>query len=546
MSDTPSYDELDRIAKRLGGRCRTFAGIDASLKQAHEQRLRFERLLTELSAAFVNIPADAVDSKVEEVLQRIGEMLGVDRTDFIQLVKESGQVEITHSWTAEGIERYPRTLTRKHYPWFTESLPKRPAMLFSVEELPEEALRDKQSFEKMGIKSGLIIPYMVDGAFVCATAFGCHRNYRIPLFKENIHRLNLLGEIIFNALRRKQADLELRNAFFEIQTLKNQLEEENVNLHEEIEATQKYDEIIGESDGIKRMLKDIQQVAKTDSTVLILGETGTGKELVARAIHKASARRKRPLITVNSAALPASLVESELFGRKKGAYTGAISEQMGRFEAADGSTIFLDEIGEMPLELQPKLLRVLQEGQFEKLGNSKTISVDVRVIAATNQDLKKNLQAGKFRQDLYYRLNVFPIRLPPLRERREDILSLTWAFIEEFGDAMGKRIESISPKSVDAIQRHLWPGNVRELRNVVERAMIICKGKTLTIDTPRLSDALAIDELKLEEYHRRYLLHVLEKAKWRIRGKKGAAELAGLKPTTLYTKMKKLGIKRPD
>jgi len=526
---------------------RYFFGMKEDIRTKLEERIRFEELLTELSATFVNIPANEVDEKVEGVLQRIGEILGVDRTEFVQPVRETRQLEVSHSWTAKGIERHPRILTSEHYPWFTEQIESGNDIIFSShDELPKEATKDKESLKKMGIKSGWIIPYAVEGSFVCAIAFGTHRLHGFSWPEKYTQRLRLLGDVIFNALLHKQADIELRSAFSEIQKLKKQLQQENVYLREEIKTIQKHSEIIGESDGIKKVLKLTDQVAKTDSPVLIYGDTGTGKELVARAIHNISSRKNRAMVIVNCAALPSSLVESELFGREKGAYSGAISRQIGRFETADGSTIFLDEIGELPFELQVKLLRVLQQGQFERLGSSKTLSVDVRVISATNRDLEKAIQNGKFREDLYYRLNVFPIEVPPLRERPEDILPLTWAFVKEFGDSMGRRIDMISRKSLEAIQHYPWPGNVRELRNIVERAMIMSKGRKLIVEAPGISNLEAHDDLTLEAYERRYIIDILEKTGWRIRGKKGAAELLGLKPTTLYSRMKKFGIQRPD
>jgi len=253
------------------------------------------------------------------------------------------------------------------------------------------------------------------------------------------------------------------------------------------------------------------------------------------------------MVKVNCAALPSTLIESELFGREKGAYTGALTKQVGRFEVADGSTIFLDEISELPFDVEAKLLRVLEEGQFERLGSSKTIKVDVRVIAATNRDLAKAVSEGSFRQDLYYRLNVFPVTVPPLRDRREDIPLLVWAFIKECGEIMGKTIERIPRKNMDALQRYPWPGNIRELRNAIERTMILSKSTTVQVDLPKISDSTKPQSVTLEELERRHILGVLESTGWRVRGKNGAAELLGLKPTTLDSRIKKLGIQRiPD
>jgi transcriptional regulator with GAF, ATPase, and Fis domain len=286
-------------------------------------------------------------------------------------------------------------------------------------------------------------------------------------------------------------------------------------------------------------------VAQTDATVLIEGETGTGKELIARTVHRLSARKDRPLVVVNCAALPPTLIESELFGREKGAYTGALTRMTGRFEMADGATLFLDEIGELPLDVQAKLLRVLEQGRFERLGSTRPLQVNVRIIAASNRDLFRTVAEGKFRKDLYYRLNVFPISVPPLRERPEDIPLLVWAFVGQYAKKMGKRIEHIPRKSMEDLQHYAWPGNARELRNVVEHAMIVSNGKTLQVGLPQQASPEIPANLSLEDAERRHILGALHKSDWRISGKGGAAEILGLKRTTMQSKMKKLGIRRP-
>jgi DNA-binding NtrC family response regulator len=348
-------------------------------------------------------------------------------------------------------------------------------------------------------------------------------------------------------LRSMQLHLEelVEKRTAEVVKLKNQIEQENIYLRKQIEVKHRHEEIIGNSEPVRNMLSSAEQVAGTESTVLILGETGTGKELLARAIHNLSPRKDRQMVTLNCAALPATLLESELFGREKGAYTGAMTRQVGRFEIADGSTLFLDEIGEMPLEVQAKLLRVLQEGQFERLGNPETIRVSVRIIASTNRDLAGSIAEGRFREDLYYRLNVFSITVPPLRDRTEDIPSLVWAFIKEFEKPMGKAIEKVPQKSMAALQRYPWPGNIRELKNVIENAMIISTGRILKLkNLADLSPNLPKD-IKLEAVERKHIIDVLNQTSWRVSGQKGAADLLGLKPTTLESRMKKLGITRP-
>jgi len=326
--------------------------------------------------------------------------------------------------------------------------------------------------------------------------------------------------------------------------LKEQVENENVYLQKEIIVAQNHQEVVGRSDAIRRVLMKAEQVAPTNSAVLLLGETGTGKELIARAIHRNSKRKDRLMVKVNCAALPATLVENELFGREKGAYTGALSREIGRFELANESTIFLDEIGELPLELQAKLLRVLQEGEFERLGSPRTIRVDVRVIAATSRDLEAAMREGKFREDLYYRLNVFPIRIPPLRERAEDIPMLAWYFLRDLGGRMGKDVESVRASTMTAFQNYTWPGNVRELRNVIERHLITNLGSVFEAELPKAMRNAASTEETAEQVEREHLRRVLERTGWRIRGKGAAAETLGLKPTTLESRMKRLGIFR--
>ena len=351
-------------------------------------------------------------------------------------------------------------------------------------------------------------------------------------------------------VKERTADLakakeQLQERLAEIEELKLRLEQENIYLREEITLQHQHEEIVGQSEVMRKALMKAEQVARTDSTVLIQGETGTGKELLAREIHKLSGRKDRPLVTVNCASLPPTLIESELFGREKGAYTGAMTRMVGRFEVADGSTLFLDEIGELPPEVQSKLLRVLEEGWFERLGSTKPLHVNVRIIAATNRDLARDVGEGRFRKDLFYRLNVFPLTVPPLRERTGDIPLLVWAFVRHFEKRMGKRIDTISRNRMEALQRYSWPGNVRELRNVIEHAMIVSSGRTLVIDPPRLGSAESPKIRNLEDLERAHVLSVLEKAGWRITGSGGAAEVLGLKRTTLQSKMKKLGIKRP-
>jgi transcriptional regulator with GAF, ATPase, and Fis domain len=307
------------------------------------------------------------------------------------------------------------------------------------------------------------------------------------------------------------------------------------------------DVIIGDGDAMRYVMSRIDQVAPTDATVLLHGETGTGKELVARAVHRKSPRRDRPFVVVNCAAMPAPLIESELFGRERGAFTGAHATQIGRFELANRGTIFLDEIGELPLEVQPRLLRVLQEGQLERLGNPRTVDVDVRVVAATNRDLAEEVRAGRFRRDLYYRLNVFPITLPSLGQRREDIPGLVRHLVDRLGHTLRRRVDTIPDDVMGALQAHDWPGNVRELENVLQRAIILSKNGVLTaremwLPAPETS---APETGTLVDVERRHIVRVLSGVRWRIEGVGGGAQILGLKPSTLRSRMAKLRIERP-
>ncbi len=338
---------------------------------------------------------------------------------------------------------------------------------------------------------------------------------------------------------------------------RNRLRQQNVYLQEEIKSEYNFEEIIGGSATLQHVLAKVGQVVSTDSTVLILGETGTGKELVARAVHNASRRKDRPLIKLNCSALPTGLVESELFGHEKGAFTGATEKRTGRFELADGGTIFLDEVGELPPEVQVKLLRVLQEREFERVGGAKTIGVDVRVIAATNRDLAQAVAAGKFRQDLYYRLNVFPVELPPLRERVEDIPLLVHYFVGRYAAKIGRAITRVSPEAMRRLEAYPWPGNVRELENVIERAVILSPGPDLEVPpeavpavpaaTPPLrviAEAPANDPEALREVERQHIVAVLKRTGWRVDGPMGAARVLNMHPSTLRSRMQKLGIRR--
>ncbi|WP_136799495.1 sigma-54 interaction domain-containing protein [Desulfosediminicola ganghwensis] len=350
-------------------------------------------------------------------------------------------------------------------------------------------------------------------------------------------------------ISRKNAEESRRiaeDALEEIKKLKDQLEAERAYLLEEIKLELNYDNIIGQSNEIKYVFYKIEQIAHSDTTVLILGETGTGKELVARAIHDLSQRKGRAMVKMNCAALPANLVESELFGHEKGAFTGANARRIGRFELANGTTLFLDEIGELPLELQSKLLQVIESGRFERLGSSQTQSVDVRIIAATNRNLEKEVEEGRFREDLWYRLNIFPITMPPLRDRLDDIPLLVKYFVQKISKRLGKAIDIIPTTVMTSLQNYPWPGNVRELENVLERAVISSSGSKLNIfDELKHASRHGSDELQtLAAVERDYITRVLEQTHWKVSGKNSAAEILGLERSTLRARMRKLNIRK--
>jgi transcriptional regulator with GAF, ATPase, and Fis domain len=351
----------------------------------------------------------------------------------------------------------------------------------------------------------------------------------------------------------RAAETARDRAIRELEELQGQLREENLLLRSELEASHGFDEIIGESDVLRYVLHRIEQVAGTDTTVLILGETGVGKELIARAIHRRSDRASRPFVTVNCGTLPANLVESELFGHERGAFTGATSLRKGRFELADGGTLFLDEIGDLPLDLQVKLLRVLEEGNFERVGSSLPRTTDVRVIAATNRNLDARIAEGVFREDLFYRLNVYPVSVPALRDRPEDIPLLVHHFVRRLSEKLGKPIEEVPGPVIRRLAEYTWPGNVRELQNVLERAVILSPGRTLALPArfasgvesgPRLGRPNS--HVTLAEAEREHLLAVLDATDWRIEGEDGAARILDLRPSTLRSRLKKLGITRPS
>ncbi|WP_346659009.1 sigma 54-interacting transcriptional regulator [Bradyrhizobium sp. 76] len=460
--------------------------------------------------------------------------LGFDRSTFAEF-QDNGSLVVLSSTAAEGIEATPHGPLPDQLAWFTARLRSGQSLIVQdASDLPPEALGEADYFQKTGLHSHLTIPFRIGGQVIGAIAFASFRETR-SWPDDLIARIKLVGEVFAHAIARKREQEKLTAALSEIKLLKDRFERENIYLRHAVEINRPQG-LTSHSPGFRAVIEEVAQVAQTNSTVLLQGETGSGKEVLAQAIHDASARNTRPMVKVNCAALPASLIESELFGREKGAFTGALARQPGRFEIADGSTIFLDEVGELPLELQPKLLRVLQEGEFERLGGSKTIKVDARIIAATNRRLEQAVRDGRFREDLFYRLNVFPIEVPPLRERREDIPLLSWTFVKEFSNSMGKPVDEIADESMSALQAYHWPGNIRELRNIIERAMILNQGSTLSIKLAHtVLRPVAVSAMagSLDEAERTIILQALKQCNWRIRGATGAAALLDVKPTTL-------------
>jgi formate hydrogenlyase transcriptional activator len=509
-----------------------------------EGLLTFERMLADLSARFANVSAEKVGCEIQLAQTVLRKFLGFDRCSFGEF-NQDGSISVISSSANDDLEPVPPGLFVPHLPWYLAKLlvGERIAFQNLRDELPREATVEAEYWGSLGLHSLLSIPLRIGGHIVGAIALAAFRETRAwP--EDLVTRLKLVGEVFAQAVARKREQEKLVAAMAEIKILKDRFERENAYLQHAAQVRPPQG-LTSHSPCFRSVIDEAAQVAQTSSTVLLLGETGSGKEVLAQAIHDASARKSRPMIKVNCAALPASLIESELFGREKGAFTGALARQPGRFEIADGSTIFLDEVGELPLELQPKLLRVLQVGEFERLGGSKTIKVDARVIAASNRPLAQAVKEGKFREDLFYRLDVFPIEVPPLRERREDIPMLSWTFVTEFRNSMGKQIDEIADESMIALQEYHWPGNVRELRNVIERAMILSHGPRLCIKlghTMLRPIALKATAGSLDEAERAIILQAVEQCKWRIRGSNGAAALLDIKPTTLESRIKKLGI----
>jgi formate hydrogenlyase transcriptional activator len=527
---------------------------DAATARQPSLGTRFEDLVTDLTASFVAVDASALDDLIVDALQRIVLFLRVDRGTLGRFDALPGQLMTTHSWALAGIEPIPSPLPESRFPYLSPLLRAGVPTIYSqITDLPLAASADARALSSFGLKSMAILPVAAAGQTLGWLSFGAIRHAH-NWTDDQVRRLRLLAGVFASALLRRSKELELRSALAENLALRRRVEAENAVWREEVLHCGGPDDLVGQSPSLTQVLHQVDQVAPTSSTVLILGETGTGKDMIATAIHRRSRRAERPLIRVNCAALPPTLIESELFGHEKGAFTGAIARQIGRFEVADGGTLVLDEVGELPLDLQAKLLRVLQNGEFERVGATASRRADVRVIASTNRDLARMVREGTFRADLFYRLGVFPITLPPLRERRQDIPLLTAYFVEKLRYKLDRQVTHIPDRAVAELLAYDWPGNVRELENIVERSLILSSGTSLTMaGLPANANAAAAaphprsaaDHRTLEQVERDHILAVCERCGWRINGKGNAAEQLGLNPNTLRSRMQKLGIARP-
>jgi transcriptional regulator with GAF, ATPase, and Fis domain len=502
--------------------------------------------LADLAARLVTVDSMEIDEVVNTGLRELGQALLVERA--LVWHESPAGVVTTHGWHQSSDAPLDDISRVAALPFIAASLTTSgPVWFRHLDDVSDAA--DRVVLHEDGCESAAIVPVpcAVDlegarGALIFSSS-GPRRDWPPAVIEQIRVAAGLFGQ----ALTRQAQARSLQTTREELQQLRLHAEGDGVRCHPRIAQLNGSRVVVSESPAVQRVLTQVEQVAGTPSTVLLLGETGVGKELFAQTIHELSARRQRQMIRVSCAAIPSTLIESELFGHERGAFTGAIARQIGRFEAANHSTLFLDEIGELSGEVQVKLLRVLQERVIERLGSTHQVKIDVRIVAATNRNLQKAVEDGAFREDLYYRLNVFPIEIPPLRERVEDIPGLAWQFATECSSAVGKPIESISKESIRQLQSYQWPGNIRELRNVIERAVIVASGPRLVVPVPSPATArqphtsLTLKSLEIE-----HIRATLESTNWRIRGHGGAAQRLGLKPTTLETRMEKLGVLRPN
>jgi transcriptional regulator with GAF, ATPase, and Fis domain len=525
-------------------------------RKALDSRLHFQSLLSEVSTKLVTAPYSNADTTITNTLANVARYFGGNRITLGWVNRQAGFYDIIYQWhEGAAAARTNSRVYESEYPAMGEKLKKGEAIqITDLEDVPDAMRPETESLRQLGIKSLLFQPMSIEGDVVGAVTIGndqqlCHWT------DQTLQDLRVFAELYASFVLRLRQKRTLDVALADLRIASERLEAENVYLRDEIRLSHDFEEIIGESDALRGVLQLVEQVADTMAPVMILGETGTGKELIARALHEHSRRSNHPLVKVNCATLPANLIESELFGYEKGAFTGATQAKRGRFDLADGSTIFLDEIAEFPVELQAKLLRVLQEGEFERLGGTETIKVEVRVVAATNQDMWQAVSEGRFRADLLYRINTFPIELPPLRDRGEDIGLLAKHFVRMHAPRTGRDIESISADTMYQLDNYHWPGNVRELEGVIQRALISGSGTVLELgrnlgqnvaalaSPVSARDISAMADLKTVE--RDHIVAILNDVSWKISGSAGAAAKLGMPPSTLRSKMKKLDIHRP-
>jgi PAS domain S-box-containing protein len=519
--------------------------LEARLAAATHANLGFQRLIADVAAGVGSVVPAAIDEAIVDALRQLGDALQLDWAMLWQWRSGEANARPVLHWAEHPSAPPPEPLPIASIPFVATSLAAGESCCFAtIEDLPDS---DREAFRRRGLRSGTLVPLSATqecDPMLGALALGSMtREQAWP--EIIIEGLRLIAGVMSQAFARRAGHHALQEALDELSRLRDRVTSENVDRRRETRMVRTSSPVISESPAIQRVLAQIDQVAPTPATVLLLGETGTGKEVMAQAVHDLSPRHLRPMIRVSCAAIPTTLIESELFGREKGAYTGALSRQIGRFEAANQSTLFLDEIGDLPMEVQVKLLRVLQERVIERLGSTQPVKVDVRIIAATNRNLEDAVRDKTFREDLFYRLNVFPVVVPPLRERVEDIPGLVWTFIDEFSRSFGKTVDTISKEDLRELQRYPWPGNIRELRNVIERAVILASGRHLVVRAPRPGErAMPQTAMTLSELEVEHIRAVLKSTGWRVRGSGGAAERLGVKPTTLESRMARLGIER--
>jgi len=535
MSPAPSSGPGPGIAP--GARPQQEASPEATQAELSRERDRLRLLLEVNNAVVSNLELPDVFAAISAFCR---DLLKHEYTSLALLDKDAPGKLRLHALdfpSGKGIIREEMVVSLEQVP-AAEAIRQRQPVRFDQESLQRLGTEGAGLLLAEGLVSGVCLPLLTRNSVLGTLNLA---SYRPGAFSDA--DMELLGQVAV------QFAIALENAlaYCEIEELKNRLTEEKLILEDEMRSGYQFEEIVGESPALRHVLQQVETVATTDSTVLLLGETGTGKERVARAIHDLSRRSQAPFVKINCAAIPTGLLESELFGHEKGAFTGAIAQKVGRFELAEGGTIFLDEVGDIPLELQPKLLRVLQEQEFERLGGNRTIHVDTRVVAATNRDLSAMVAERQFRSDLYYRLNVFPIRVPPLRERTEDIPLLVRFFAQMYSRRLGRNVETIPTATMETLVRYPWPGNVRELENLIERAVILSPGSVLRVPLAELhgrEDASPGTSATLEQIEREHILQALRTSHWKLSGSGGAAARLGIKRTTLQSRMKKLGISR--